>query len=180
MNNLLAQYKMKGQILPIKSVGVQGDFRTYHHPAIVWFENNKDLNWNVLKEVSTKIINNMKTVNRLIFSFSKVARLSLEELYLEKNNLDQLRLVDEVLRAKTDFIKEIWQMPVVQLPLLDEDKKLCYVMRPVSSQDAMSADFYEMNFDYLDKVICTTQDITSAGRIFYDITTKPPGTIEWE
>ena len=180
MNELLAEYSMKGQILPIKSVGVQGDFRTYHHPAVVWFENEKQPSWNTLKEVSAKIINNMKSVNRLIFSNSVVPELRLEELYLEKKNLNQLRMADEILRVKTDILAEIWQMPVVQLPLYDEENNRCYVIRPVCSQDAMSADFYEMNFDYLNEVIRETQNVKGVGRIFYDITTKPPGTIEWE
>lgn len=180
MNDLLAEYGMQGQILPIKSVGVQGDFRTYHHPAIVWFKDAKQANWETIKEVSAKVINNMKSVNRLILSDSAVPKLTLDQLYLEKENLNQLRLADEVLRKATDPIPEIWQMPVVQLPLKDENGKTCYVIRPVCSQDAMSADYYEMDFRYLSKIISKTQQLDNVGRIFYDITTKPPGTIEWE
>ncbi len=179
MNNLLIEYGMKGMILPIKSVGVQGDFRTYHHPAIIWNINDK-IDWKILKEVSAKVINNLKTVNRLIYSPEPVPALHLEELYLEKSNLDELREIDALLRAKISNLKEIWQMPVVQLPLSDEDEKRCYLMRPVCSQDAMSADVYEMDLDYMKEIIGECRNLANIGRIFYDITTKPPGTIEWE
>jgi GMP synthase (glutamine-hydrolysing) len=160
-------------------VGVQGDFRTYHHPAIIWSQTKKT-DWKTLKEVSAKIINNLKTVNRLIYSAEEVPQLQLSKLYLEKDNLNELRAVDAILRAKTDELPDIWQMPVVQLPLLDENNQRCYLMRPVCSQDAMSADVYEMDPDYMDEIIIDCQKIPGIGRIFYDITTKPPGTIEWE
>lgn len=53
-------------------------------------------------------------------------------------------------------------------------------MRPVCSQDAISASVYEMDFDYLKDIISEVQSKENIGDIFYDITTKPPGTIEWE
>ena len=180
MNEILSEFGMQGKILPIKSVGVQGDFRTYHHPAVVWFTKDENRSWQKINECSSKVINKLKTVNRLILSLNPIEELHLEKLFLEKQNLDELREVDAILRKKTNIIKEIWQMPVVQLPLRSSKDKRCYVMRPVCSQDAMSADFYEMDFDYLKEIISEVQRKENIGFIFYDITTKPPGTIEWE
>jgi GMP synthase (glutamine-hydrolysing) len=171
---------MQGKILPIKSVGVQGDFRTYHHPAVVWFKEDANKSWEKINECSSKVINKLKTVNRLIFSMKPIENVKLGKLFLEKQNLDVLRKVDAILRKRTDDIKEIWQMPVVQLPLRNADNRLCYVMRPVCSLDAMSASVYEMDFSYLKDIISEVQRNVNAGNIFYDITTKPPGTIEWE
>ena len=51
---------------------------------------------------------------------------------------------------------------------------------PVCSQDAMSADVYEMDMNYLNEIIGECRKLKNIGRIFYDVTTKPPGTIEWE
>ncbi len=180
MNKILSEFKMEGKILPIKSVGVQGDFRTYHHPAIIWFKKDIEADWKVINECSSKVINKLKTVNRLIFSLNPVDDLHLEKLFLEKHNLDELRNVDAVLRKRTDDIKEIWQMPVVQLPLRNTDNKLCYVMRPVCSFDAMSASVYEMDFTEFLRLSNLIRNIDDAGNLLYDITTKPPGTIEWE
>ncbi len=57
--------------------------------------------------------------------------------------MNKLREVDAVLRNETDHIPEIWQMPVVALPLFQDDKQ-AFVMRPVCSSDAMTASVYEM------------------------------------
>jgi len=119
-------------------------------------------------------------VNRVIFSTTPVAELHMEKLYLQKQNLDELRHLDALMREFTDKIDEIWQMPVVQLPLLDKYGKRCYVIRPVISTDAMSADFYEMELNYMNKIVSIAKQKLVIGYIFYDITTKPPGTIEWE
>ncbi len=54
-------------------------------------------------------------------------------------------------------------------------------MQPVYSTDAMSASVYEMDFSYLKEIISEDLDeFENVGPIFYNITTKPPGTIEWE
>ena len=180
MNEILSEFDMQGKILPIKSVGVQGDFRTYHHPAVVWFKEDASKSWKIINECSSKVINKLKTVNRLILSLNPIGNLQLGKLFLEKQNLDELRKVDAILRKKTDSTKDIWQMPVVQLPLWNLDNKQCYVIRPVCSQDAMSASVYEMDFEYLKDIISEVKEIVNVGDIFYDITTKPPGTIEWD
>jgi GMP synthase PP-ATPase subunit len=44
----------------------------------------------------------------------------------------------------------------------------------------MSAGVYEMDFNYLKKIVEELRKKYNVGEIFYDITTKPPGTIEWE
>ena len=178
LNEILGEFGMEGKILPIKSVGVQGDFRTYHHPSVVWFKEGFLPEWSILNECSAKVINKLQTVNRLVFALESIENLMLKELYLQKENLDELRDIDAYLRSKTDNIKDIWQMPVVQLPMRNSHNKLCYVMRPVCSSDAMSASVYEMDFEYLREL---NEEIEKKGNsVFYDITTKPPGTIEWE
>ena len=178
MNKILSEFRMEGKILPIKSVGVQGDFRTYHHPAVVWFKKGFQPEWSILNECAAKVINKLQTVNRLVFALKPVENIKLKELYLQKDNLDELRDIDAYLRSKTDNIKDIWQMPVVQLPMRNSNNKLCYIMRPVCSSDAMSASVYEMDFTFLQEL---NEEIEKKGNsVFYDITTKPPGTIEWE
>jgi GMP synthase (glutamine-hydrolysing) len=180
IRQMLHQFDLEGKVLPVRSVGVQGDFRTYHHPVVCWRnKENKDI-WKHLRSASVKVVNNFKTVNRVIFSTTPVTELHMEKLYLQKQNLDELRQLDALMRELTDKIDEIWQMPVVQLPLIDKFGKRCYVIRPVVSTDAMSADFYEMAPEYMSNIICMAKQKLDVGYIFYDITTKPPGTIEWE
>jgi GMP synthase (glutamine-hydrolysing) len=178
LNEILSDFDLEGNILPIKSVGVQGDFRTYHHPAVVWFNEGILPNWDDLKTAASKAINKIQSVNRIVFSNQSV-ELELAELFLEKPVIDKLREVDAILRKETDHIPEIWQMPVVALPLF-QDSKQAFVMRPVCSTDAMTASVYEMDFaefKRLSKLISINEGV---GSLLYDVTTKPPGTIEWE
>lgn len=179
LNHILKQFNLQGHILPIKSVGVQGDFRTYHHPAVIWPESGTEADWHTIRAASITAVNSLKTVNRICFCLQKPGDFTLRKLYLEKENLDVLREVDALMRSLTDDIADIWQMPVVQLPLFENDMQ-CYVMRPVCSQDAMSADFYEMDFAYMNMIMQKVQEIPGVGTVMYDVTTKPPGTIEWE
>jgi GMP synthase (glutamine-hydrolysing) len=53
-------------------------------------------------------------------------------------------------------------------------------MRPVCSTDAMTASVYEMNFAEIKRLSKLIQKINGVGNLLYDVTTKPPGTIEWE
>ncbi len=187
LNEILKDFNLSGKILPIRSVGVQGDNRTYRHPAVVWYKDTFDYSkdsseiWNNLKSCSNKIVNNLKSINRVVFSFEDISNnLFLRKCYLEKKQIDLLRQVDALVMDELSHIKEIWQLPVVSLPLFDNKGQQAFVIRPVCSQDAMTADVYEMDFTLLNELIRKMYNIASVGYVFYDITTKPPATIEWE
>lgn len=180
LDKLLETYGMRGRVLPIRSVGVQGDFRTYHHPAVIWYDNIKP-NWDEIKRCASRIVNNFDSINRVVYSHKRLSgKLNKTKLYLEKENLDLLRKVDSIILRNTLSIKKIWQLPVVSLPLWNESGGQCFVMRPVTSQDAMTADVYEMDFALLSNIINITSKTEGVGCLFYDVTTKPPATIEWE
>lgn len=179
--SMLSAHGFSGLILPVFSVGVQGDFRTYHHPAVIWSDEGIDVTWNLLHMISSKLINNLESVNRVVYSLDQLqGEPQLISHYLTRQNLELLRQVDAFFSKKTSHLTEIWQMPIVSLPFIDEAGKLIFILRPVRSLDAMTADVYEMDFSYLHQIIQQVQGLPGVGRIFYDITTKPPGTIEWE
>jgi GMP synthase (glutamine-hydrolysing) len=55
------------------------------------------------------------------------------------------------------------------------------VLRPVSSEDAMTADFSRLPYEVLARVSTRiTNEVNEINRVVLDITSKPPGTIEWE
>jgi len=178
LSKILTDFGLSGNILPIKSVGVQGDFRTYHHPAVIWFNEGIEPTWEDLKTAATHAINKIQSVNRIVYSNQPID-LKLKKMFLEKTVMNKLREVDAVLRNETDHIPEIWQMPVVALPLFQDDKQ-AFVMRPVCSTDAMTASVYEMDFTEIKRLSKLIHKIDRVGNLLYDITTKPPGTIEWE
>ena len=169
-------------ILPLRSVGVQGDERTYAHPALL----EGPLDWEVLDALSTRITNGVRSVNRVVYRLSGSSESSayrLIEAYVTAERLDMLRAVDDIvtraLRESGEY-DAVWQMPVVLLPLLDENGNNCVVLRPIVSQEAMTARFTPLKPETIEKILSKSRNVNGIGDIFYDITHKPPGTIEWE
>ncbi len=110
---------------------------------------------------------------------------------LTKEKLDMLREVDYIYRdevAKAGLDKEIWQYFAVLTNLQTvgvTDNKRTYsytvALRGVTSVDGMSADWARIPHDVLAKMSTRiTTEVTGVNRVVYDITAKPPATIEWE
>ena len=178
---ILAFYNIDGTILPVKSVGVQGDFRTYRHPILLWSNNKIFPGWKTLKECTNKLINQVSSLSRAIYSVDQLNnQFELGESLLTEENVRMLQEADAIIHLRTAHLKEIWQLPVISLPLFDREGKQVFVMRPVCSQDAMTADVFEMDYALLQSIIDEVKSETGAGYLFYDLTTKPPATIEWE
>jgi len=106
--------------------------------------------------------------------------------------LDLLREADAIARIElkaAGLDREIWQCPVV---LLAEVRSVGVqgdgrtyghpiVLRPVSSEDAMTADWSRIPYEILEKISTRiTNEVREVNRVVLDITSKPPGTIEWE
>lgn len=109
----------------------------------------------------------------------------------EGNKLDILRRADEIyVNCIKEFglYDEIWQAFAVFLPIKTvgvqgDQRTHSYVigLRAVTSSDGMTADWYEFSGAFLREVstrICN--QVREVNRVCYDITSKPPGTIEWE
>lgn len=105
--------------------------------------------------------------------------------------LDILRRVDKVYidgLKKYGEYNNIWQAFSVLLPLrsvgvIGDERayKFVVALRAVLSRDGMTADWAKIAFDVLEKIsIEITNTVPEVGRVVYDITSKPPGTIEWE
>jgi GMP synthase (glutamine-hydrolysing) len=106
--------------------------------------------------------------------------------------LDVLRRADAIARAELSAAgldRDIWQCPVVLLAdvrsvgVQGDGRTYGHpvVLRPVSSEDAMTADWTRVPYDVL-ALISTriTNEVPEVNRVTLDITSKPPGTIEWE
>jgi len=79
----------------------------------------------------------------------------------------------------SQYKKEVWQMPVISIPV-GINMKDSIILRPISSTDAMSADFTKLDWATIFKM---KNEIKSSLKetisfVFFDITNKPPGTIE--
>ena len=173
---------MRGRILPVKSVGVQGDERSYRHPAVVWSPDGRWPAWPELSALANRLVNELGDINRVVISLENLTdvEFALRETFVERAGLDRLREVDARLQRRLAGIPEIWQAPVIALPLFDAAGDQAFVLRPVCSRDAMTADVYPIDFGLLAELARETRAVPGAGALFYDVTTKPPGTIEWE
>ena len=178
----LAKQDLHGRILPVKSVGVQGDERSYRHPAVVWSPSGKWPGWPELNAGAARLINELADINRVMIALDDLTdeRFELRRTFVNRAGLDLLRKVDDLLHRRIAHLPEIWQAPVIAPPLFDRASRQAFVLRPVCSKDAMTADVYPIDFAFLAELAREVRAIPGAGYLFYDITTKPPGTIEWE
>ncbi|MCA1781488.1 MAG: glutamine-hydrolyzing GMP synthase [Dermatophilaceae bacterium] len=109
-----------------------------------------------------------------------------------EERLAVLRAADQIARHEltaAGLDQEIWQCPVVLLAdvrsvgVQGDGRTYGHpiVLRPVSSEDAMTADWTRVPYDVLAKISTRiTNEVPEVNRVVLDVTSKPPGTIEWE
>ncbi|EEI63225.1 GMP synthase (glutamine-hydrolyzing) domain protein [Corynebacterium glucuronolyticum ATCC 51866] len=109
-----------------------------------------------------------------------------------RERLDILRAADLIVRTELSdagLDSEIWQCPVVLLAdvhsvgVQGDGRTYGHpiVLRPVSSEDAMTADWTRVPYDVLEKISTRiTNEVPEINRVVLDVTSKPPATIEWE
>ena len=111
---------------------------------------------------------------------------------VDRERLDILRAADAIAREELTLAgldRDIWQCPVVLLAdvrsvgVQGDGRTYGHpiVLRPVSSEDAMTADWARVPFEVLAKISTRiTNEVREVNRVVLDVTSKPPGTIEWE
>jgi len=111
---------------------------------------------------------------------------------VDAGRLEILRAADSIVREETSAAgldSTIWQFPVVLLAdvrsvgVQGDGRTYGHpiVLRPVSSEDAMTADWSRLPYDVLERISTRiTNEVAEVNRVVLDITSKPPGTIEWE
>jgi len=185
VNLLISDYPVNAIILPIKSVGIQGDTRSFAHPVLLVNSAEASIDWYTLEKVSTLITNQFNQVNRVLFQLASKAewrKPCLITATLTKSRLRELQRIDHIV---TEFLKhnqlyeKVWQCPVVLIPCAPVENSESIVLRPVESTEAMTANFSKLPQELLTNLANNLLDSTIAS-ILYDITNKPPGTIEWE
>lgn len=214
---------IKAKILPIKSVGVQGDFRTYRHPVALYYDSDSsnltkfnESFWKELASLAPAITNRFHEINRVLFlvqsgqSTSVVSAhqaqldnsvsISITPSTLTKARISTLQKADKLVmdwlyEIKKD--KEVWQMPTVLLPVSinpgnpagikkspdaanQAESMESIVLRPIVSEEAMTANFAELPIKEVHKLASKILEDKNISAVFYDITNKPPATIEWE
>jgi GMP synthase (glutamine-hydrolysing) len=109
-----------------------------------------------------------------------------------KDRLELLRAADRIARTEltaAGLDRSVWQFPVVLLAdvrsvgVQGDGRTYGHpiVLRPVSSEDAMTADWSRLPYDLVARISTRiTNELPEVNRVVLDVTSKPPGTIEWE
>jgi GMP synthase (glutamine-hydrolysing) len=97
--------------------------------------------------------------------------------------LDRLRRADAAVRRlshESGFDKQVWQFPVVLIPAGSPARPDSVVLRPIDSVDGMTAQSVAMSEQLLRQIADELLTLDGICGVFYDLTHKPPATIEWE
>lgn len=197
---------LKRDVLPVRSVGVQGDFRTYRFPAVLDFGPAKDAEWPMgasaaekgmhhfpgkrekIEACSSTITNAAKYINRTCIKLYqkpgvKNEDLKLQEGYCDRRRLDQLREVDNIVLTelhKAGWYDKIFQHLTIDLPFATSADRATFVLRPVCSEDVMTARFAMLPKELLGSIVEQIASLPFVDALYFDATNKPPATFGWE
>lgn len=168
--------------VPVRSVGVQGDGRTYRGVAAV----QGPLDYGRLASIGSELCNKSQTFNRVVAYLAGAANEltsgRVTPAPLSKERIALLREADHIVRVTMEergLAASVWQFPVILVPVSFAGGE-SIVLRPVNSQDGMTASFARLPESILDSIAGEIADLPGIDAVFLDITGKPPATIEWE
>jgi len=185
VSNCLKESNCDFSILPVRSVGVQGDQRTYTSPAALI---NTPRDWDWLEKEATRLTNEVRNINRVVLQLDSNNK-DLNSPYIIRGafcSKERLGLLREADFMATQMLKEnglmenIFQLLVILLPISKNGKEDSLVLRPVVSDDVMTAQFARINWNLLDPLVESILGLSGIETVFYDITHKPPATFGWE
>ncbi len=168
--------------LPIRSVGVKADLRAYEHPVLL--SGNEP--WSTIIDTVSKITAEVPGINRCIWNLGESHPVGAFPVAatVTRERLDLLREADYLVMDALErfgWYDEIWQCPTVLVPLRFEDTSgEMIVIRPVRSQRAMTATPVQLPKEMLAELRESILSLEGVGGLALDVTSKPPGTIEWE
>ena len=185
VSNCLKESNCDFSILPVRSVGVQGDQRTYTSPAALI---NTPRDWDWLEKEATRLTNEVRNINRVVLQLDSNnkdlnAPYIIRGAFCSKERLDLLREADFMatqMLKENGLMEKIFQLLVILLPISKNGKEDSLVLRPVVSEDVMTAQFARINWNLLDPLVESLLGLSGLETVFYDITHKPPATFGWE
>jgi GMP synthase (glutamine-hydrolysing) len=180
----LARDGFEGVLLPLRTVGVQGDARTYRMVAAL---RNKrcDVDYDVLRRLSSSLCNQDTAANRVILQVNGDQPLTdarIVPAIITGERLELLRRADFIARSameSANLADTVWQFPVVLAPIAFRNGE-SIILRPVNSVDGMTASFASLPVELLRIIAREIMQLPGVDSVFLDVTNKPPATIEWE
>jgi GMP synthase (glutamine-hydrolysing) len=177
------EFGLKAWSLPLRTVGVQGDFRSYSNVVVLAGGDKLE----TYSSAARRITRAVRGTNRVAFLVSSqlagdLGHAFVRDRFITRSRLDLLRQADAIshqMLEEEGLAAEVWQFPVVLLPLsLGEGETIA--LRPVSSADAMTARHANLPMDFIQRLGRRLEALPGVDLVLYDVTDKPPATIEWE
>ncbi|MBM4177340.1 glutamine-hydrolyzing GMP synthase [Candidatus Gribaldobacteria bacterium] len=153
------------------------------------YEPLKDLYKDEVRKLARELNLSKEITSRQVFPGPGLAVRIIGEVTPERTAIVRQagKIIEEELRG-TEFWESIWMSFAVLLPIKnvgiqgdERSYKWPIVIRIIESKDAMTANFSKIPFSILEKISTRiTNEIVEINRVVYDITNKPPATMEWE
>ncbi|MEJ2483547.1 MAG: hypothetical protein P8049_10670 [Gemmatimonadota bacterium] len=176
------RFGLDAEILPVRSVGVKADLRAYEHPVLL----TGNVEWETLLRAASVLTAEVPGINRCIWNLQPAPPATAVPLAATttRERLDTLREADQIVMEglhRHGLYDEIWQCPTVLVPLdLAGDGGELVVVRPIRSKRAMTATPVELPSALIDELRREILALPGVSGLALDVTSKPPGTIEWE
>jgi len=176
------QFGVCAQALPIRSVGVKADLRSYEHPVLL----SGAFDWNRLQETAGAIYREVPHINRCIWWAGAVRPQHVRPVAatVTRARLDLLREADALVMdglRRHGLYRDIWQCPTVLVPAACDDRgQELVIIRPIRSERGMTATAAQLPEPLVAELTAGLAALDGISGVAIDLTSKPPGTIEWE
>ncbi|CCW66285.1 unnamed protein product [Phytomonas sp. Hart1] len=180
-------------VLPIKTVGVQGDNRSYSYAAAIslgYFPSEEE--WIKLLCIARFVPMRVRELNRVVYLFGErqeESPRSITQTFLVPEVVDKLRIADDIVsRILLDhsLTRKLSQVPVILLPIgFGKSNSYSIVIRTFITNDFMTGVAATpgtdvMPLSVLEQIVTELLKLSFVSRVMFDLTSKPPGTTEWE
>eukprot|EP01125_Pyxidicula_operculata_P010670 TRINITY_DN3514_c0_g1_i3.p2 TRINITY_DN3514_c0_g1~~TRINITY_DN3514_c0_g1_i3.p2 ORF type:complete len:433 (-),score=114.63 TRINITY_DN3514_c0_g1_i3:2037-3335(-) len=201
IENIRKKGILNGVVLPFKTVGVQGDCRTYNYPCALYYDTKDgsldEVNWDELFMLAKFIPRVEHNINRVVFIINNKPSTTINKsmkksdvtpTLMTPDVIHQLQQADSVVTNelfKSDSMSKLSQVPVILIPVgFEEGASHSIVIRTIITNDFMTGRAAHPGVDFpvsvLQSMAHEILQIPGIGRVLYDLTSKPPGTTEWE
>ena len=186
LNEILGQTSEKGYILPIKSVGVQGDARSYRNLCLM-AGRKLDFDWKEVTSKAKEITDKINSINRVGYILNKSEindEIKCFDMRIEDENVDLLRELDYIVTTTLEKAK-VNQTFAVLIPI-GITKKYSVAIRTFVTNDFMTGRPGEIGKEVekadIEKIVNEIESKfgDKIEFVIYDVTSKPPATTEWQ
>ena len=186
INSIIEGTSEKAQILPIKSVGVQGDCRSYRNLGVL-YGNGVDFSWSEVTTLAKQITDSINTINRVAYILNKKdidQKINCFDMKINDECVDLLRELDKIVTSNLETSK-VSQTFAVLVPI-GITKKYSVAIRTFVTNDFMTGRPGEIGKEVekadIQNIVKKIEEKFSdkIEFIMYDVTSKPPATCEWQ